>query len=403
MELDTGPLYLKNYEARLPDGGRAAVVINQGGTSSGKTYTILQVLFTLLSERPNQVCTVVGQDIPNLKAGALRDADSILESSPDLRALIASYNKSDRVYTWHNGSIMEFKSYDSAQDAKSGKRDYAFFNEANGIPRPVYDEIALRTKERVFIDYNPNARFWAHDLKDQPGVLFLRSWYVHNPFLSPQIRAKIERYKDTDEELWKVYGLGLTGKIEGLIYRNWHVVPAIPDGAKFIGRGIDFGFTNDPTAIIDVYQQDGALWLDEVLYEAGLTNSDILQRLWAADPRTEAKQHIADSAEPKSIEELRRGVTLPDRTRLRGLRIEAAQKGPDSIRAGIDTLKRYRLNVTTRSRGLRKELESYKWKVHRISGETLNEPIDDFNHALDAVRYVALNRLQKQSGMAGYG
>jgi phage terminase large subunit len=389
MEIETSRLYADNYEALLPDGGRASVVINQGGTSSSKTYSILQVLFTLLSERANLVCTVIGQDIPNLKAGALRDAESILDNSPDLRALIASYNKSDRVYTWHNGSLMEFKSYDSAQDAKSGKRDFAFFNEANGVPKPIYDEVALRTKERVFLDYNPNARFWAHDLIDTPGVLFLRSWYVHNPFLSPQIKAKIERYRDTDADLWKVYGLGLTGKIEGLVYRNWTEVDAVPQDAKFIGRGLDFGFTNDPTAAVDVYSQDGKLYLDEVLYLPGLTNPDINARLRAADPLAHTRQIVGDSAEPKSLEELRR----------MGLRVEPAVKGADSVNAGIGVLKQYQMLVTRRSVNLRKELMNYKWKVDRLTGEATNAPVDAFNHLLDGARYVALNKLQRASGI----
>ena len=213
----TGPLFAANYAATHQ------VVVNQGGTSSGKTYTILQVLFAKLAGGPgNEVATVVGQDIPNLKAGALRDALEIYNNSEQLRSLIASYNKSDRIFTFNNGSILEFKSYEDAQDAKSGKRDYSFFNEANGIAYAIFKEIYLRTRIRCFIDYNPNAEFWVHEqLIGKPNVLFLRSWHLHNPFLPQQMRDAIEALRNEDEELWRVYARGLTGKIEGLVLRNW--------------------------------------------------------------------------------------------------------------------------------------------------------------------------------------
>lgn len=381
------PLFAANYAPK------EIGVINQGGTSSGKTYSILQVLFVLLSEGARLTCTVVGQDIPNLKVGALRDALEIYDNSPDLQSLIVSYNKSDRIFTWHNGSVLEFKSYDSPQDAKSGKRDYLFLNEANGVPFPVFEELHLRTRLRTYIDYNPNAEFWAHEhLIGRPGWQLIISDHRHNPFLSDATRAKIESLRERDPELWKVYARGKTGKIEGLVYRDWNVVDAIPAHAKHVGRGLDFGFTNDPTTAIDVYQQDGALWLDEVLYTPGLTNPDIYARLVEADPTTRQKGHVGDSAEPKSVEELRR----------LGLRIEGALKGADSVNAGIDVLKRYPLRVTRRSVNLRKELLSYKWKVDRLSGLSTNQPVDAFNHALDAVRYVALNKLQRPAGGLSY-
>ncbi len=380
---EASPVYEANYRATKPK------VVNQGGTSSGKTYSILQALFCLLSEAPNLVCTVVGQDIPNLKKGAIRDADTIVRSSETLRALLKGYNKSDRIYEFHNGSIMEFTSYDDFQDAKSGKRDYLFINEANGIEYTVVKELVLRTRIRAYFDYNPNAEFWVHEkMIGKPDCHLIISDHRQNPFIPQQIRDGIEALKEEDIELWRVYARGKTGKIEGLIFRKWERCDGIPTGATHIGRGMDFGFTNDPTAVIDVYQQNGELWLEEILYERGLTNDDIERRLLEEDPLSKQKQTVADSAEPKSIEDLRR----------KGLRIEPAMKGPDSVRAGINTLKKYKLNVTRGSTNLLKELGAYKWKSDRGTGAVTNEPIDKMNHALDAVRYVALNKLQQDAG-----
>jgi phage terminase large subunit len=374
----SSPVFVWNYEATQP------VVINQGGTSSGKTYSILQVLFAKLAAAPNLVCTVVGQDIPNLKAGALRDALDIYTSSEELRRLISAYNSQDRIFKFVNGSLMEFKSYDGPQDAKSGKRDYLFVNEANGIPYPVYEELYLRTRLQTFIDYNPNAEFWVHEFEmGQPGRVLFISDHRDNPFLSQATRDKIEALKLKDPELWRVYARGKTGKIEGLVFRDVYNVDVLPEGAKYLGTGLDFGFTNDPTVAMDMYLSGGEIYLDEVLYETGLTNPDIFARLLNIRP---AKQWaiVADSAEPKSIEELRR----------LGLPIEPAAKGPDSVNAGITTLKAYKINMLPSCVHAKKEGLNYKWKVDRLTGKATNQPVDAYNHTWDATRYVGQARLQ---------
>ncbi|MET3498514.1 phage terminase large subunit [Mucilaginibacter rubeus] len=361
----------------------AHVVINQGGTSSGKTFAIEQALFCLACENPKQVITIVGQDIPNLKAGALRDALNIYSSSPVLQAKIKSYNKSDRIFEFFNSSIIEFKSYDNGQDAKSGKRDYLFINEANGLTWDVYTELALRTKKRIFIDYNPNTGFWVHEhLIGKPGVQLIVSDHRHNPFLGQEVRDKIEALKTVDIELWKVYARGLTGKITGLIFDNWYICESIPADARLIALGLDFGFTNDETGCIEVYQQNGELWVNELLYKTGLTNTDISSKLKEAGVGFNC-EIIADSAEPKSIEELKR----------LGWRVTAAKKGADSVKNSIDILKRYKINITRNSTNLRNELNRYKWRVD-VTGKTINEPVDSWNHLIDPLRYIALNKLK---------
>jgi phage terminase large subunit len=353
------------------------IIKNQGGTSSGKTYTTLDLLFCLAIAEPNQVLTVCGQDVPNLKKGAFRDAKRIWSESEYYQIYFGKANESDRFFLCSNGSIIEFSSFQDEQDAKSGKRDYLFVNEANGIDYLIYWQLAIRTKKKIFIDYNPTFRFWAHDITDDCKLII--SDHRHNPYLSTEQHERIESIKD--KELFKVYARGLTGKIDGLIYTNWIQCESMPQIYKSRWIGIDFGFTNDPTTIIDIRLSDGELWIDEIEYKTGMLNSDIVKSLTENDLK--GFEIIADSAEPKSIAEIKAN----------NFRIDGANKGADSIRIGIDILKRYKLNLTKRSTNIRKELLSYKWKVDK-NGNTLNEPIDNFNHSLDAIRYVALNKLQ---------
>jgi phage terminase large subunit len=301
-----------------------------------------------------------------------------VDNTEGLNNYILEYNKSDRVFTFINGSIIEFKSYDDAQDAKQGKRDYLFLNEANGVDKIIWDELYIRTKKRSYIDYNPNNEFWVHtDLIGKPNVTLIISDHRHNTFLDQKIHDKIEAIDDP--ELYKVYARGLTGKLEGVIFRDYNVVSGIDPDAKLIGYGLDFGFSNDPTALIVLYSHSGELIIDELIYDKGLLNiriSDLMRELGVNG------RIVADSAEPKSIAELS----------AYGWQIEGAKKGPDSIRQSINTLKRYKLNVTQRSNNLKKELNGYKWKQNK-DGKLDNEPVDFLNHAIDALRYASLNIL----------
>lgn len=379
--ISTSALYRQNYIST------SDVVVNQGGTSSGKTYAILQVLF---AKAISEACiiTVVGQDIPNLKVGALRDAIDIHNGDEAIKQQVTFYNRSDRVFSFLNGSIMEFNSYDNDQDAKSGKRDYLFVNEANGIPYNIYEQLSLRTRKQVYIDYNPDTSFWVHDkVIPLTNAELIISDHRHNPFLSDKIREKIEALKSKDLDLWKVYARGITGRIEGLIFKKWYVLNESFEDKKLIGYGIDFGFSNDPTSLIEVRMQDGELFVKELIYETGLTNQDISNRMDAIGV-SRGTLIVADSAEPKSIEELRR---------LRWT-IDGVKKGKDSVMFGINLLKGYAINVHSSSKNLIKELEQYKWKVNK-NGDSLNVPIDDYNHAIDALRYLVMHKFNKK----GYG
>ena len=372
-------LYEANYNATED------IIVNQGGSSSGKTYSILQVLFTKAVQEYN-VITVVGESIPNLKAGALRDALDIYNSSPILKTLISDYNRTDRIFQFANGSIMEFKSYENPQGAKSGKRDYLFVNEAQGISKEVFNELHIRTKKQTFIDYNPNAEFWVHeDIIGTPNTKLFISDHRHNPFVPQKIRDKIEALRYKDMELFKVYARGLTGKIEGLVFRNFDIVNEIPRDAELLGLGIDWGFTNDPTTLLKAYRYNGELYIDELIYQTGLTNSDIISKLNQLGINRR-DTIVADSAEPKSITDLQRA----------GFNVQGASKGPDSIINSIDTLKQFKINLTRNSTNTIKEFRSYKWATDS-SGKTINKPVDFSNHSIDAIRYIALNLINKTS------
>lgn len=382
----TTPLFEANYNAYKKESIKT--IINQGGSSSGKTYAILQLLFLIASEESKQVITIVGQDIPNLRAGALRQALEIYTDNTALHQLIKSYNSSLLTFYFNNGSLIEFKSYDTEQDARSGKRQYLFINECNSISSLIFNQLKIRTDNKIFLDYNPSNEFWVHSqLIGKPGIELLISDHRMNPFVSQNIRDGLEELKEVDENLFRTYARGLTGKLEGQIF-NFNTIAELPEDIEqaFISYALDFGYTNDPTACIAVYKLNGELYIDELVYQTGLTNEDIYKKLIGLGINIK-NQIIADSAEPKSIEELKR----------LGLNLIPASKGADSILASIDILKRYKLNVTNRSVNLRKELQNYSWQIDKATGKSMNRPIDRYNHAIDALRYVALIKLKIHS------
>lgn len=371
-----GELYRDNQDTK------PRFLVNQGGTSSGKTYTIMQRLIVLSFEHPRAIITVAGQDLPNLKVGAMRDLDTILHSNARLLDWFKQ-NKSDSSYRGKNGALIEFKSYQDAQDAKNGKRDYLFVNEANGVSYEVFWQLAIRTRKQIFIDYNPSARFWVHNqIIGREDCKLIISDHRNNRFLTAQEHKKIEDIED--KELWLVYARGLTGKITGLVFSNWGIVDKLPprEEWKMDCRGLDFGFSNDPSALEHVVLAHGELWVDEEIYRTGMTNQDI-SRECKEQGIDRSNLIVADCAEPKSVKELNN----------EGLWVVESIKGKDSVNNGIDILKRYHINITRRSVGIISNMQQYKWKKTR-DGETTNQPIDAFNHGIDAIRYVALMKFR---------
>lgn len=378
----------------------AKTIIHQGGSSSGKTYGIIQYLFQIGAQNPGEVITVVGQDIPNLRVGAYRDAQTILANEPVLAKWypIEKHNKSNRTFTCVNGTIIEFNSYSDEQDAKSGKRDRLFVNEANGISYEVFEQLRIRTAKQVVIDFNPSAEFWAHErLRSADDVRWVITTFRDNSFVHDSVRDAILAYEPTPDNIkhgtaneyrWKVYGLGEVGRLEGLVFPDFTIDPSFPDDFKWNVFGMDFGYSNDPTTLIEARLYAGRLHIRQHIYEKGLTNPDIADRLTEIghDPNNVI---YADSAEPKSIEELNR----------LGWWIKPAPKGPDSIMNGIDNIKRYPVVLHAGSKDLVDEFNSYTWKKDR-NGKSMNVPIDAFNHAIDALRYglqsLAISKSKRQ-------
>lgn len=265
---------------------------------------------------------------------------------------------------------------------RGARRDILFINECNNIPYSVFEQLEVRTNRCIFLDYNPVSEFWVHDrVLTRSDAVFIKSTYRDNRFLSENIRRSIEARRLTDPAWWTVYGEGDVGRAEGVILTNWDQVAAMPEEYQWRVYGLDFGFTNDPTALLRVCLSGGELWVDELLYQTHMTNSDISAQLKQCGVERREKV-LADAAEPKSIEEIYRA----------GFNIKPAPKGPDSIKAGLDLLKQYRIHVTKRSLNLIKELRNYVWQTDK-EGRPVNKPIDGFNHGIDALRYAVSGQL----------
>jgi phage terminase large subunit len=360
----------------------------QGGSSASKTYSILAVEIDHCTKNPYTETSVVAESIPHLKRGAMRDFMKIMTVTGRFNA--ARWNATDFRYKFANGSYIEFFSADDDSKLRGARRDRLYMNEANNLSFHAYTELAARTKQSVILDWNPVNEFWFHsELMQDEDVDFLILTYKDNEACPKSARDFIEkaRVKAESSEYWanwyKVYGLGQVGTLQGAIYEDFEVVEGIDvSRAKFVALGLDWGFSNDPTALVAIYRQGDCLLIQELLYSTGLTNQDIADKLRSLGI-TRAWEIVADSAEPKSIEEIYR----------LGFNIKPAEKGPDSVRNGIDILKRFKLQVTKDSTNLIKELRSYTWATDK-EGKNTGVPIDSFNHACDAMRYVALNKLR---------
>jgi phage terminase large subunit len=359
---------------------RKRIRIVQGGTSSSKTFSIIPLLISYAIENPMSEISIVSESIPHLKRGAIKDFQKIMILCDLYKD--SQFNKSDLKYRFKNGSYIEFFSVDQPDKLRGARRDILFVNECNNIDFESYQQLSVRTKKFIYLDYNPTNEFWVHtELMNDKDTDFVVLTYKDNEALDKAIVKEIEKAKEKAktstywENWWNVYGLGQLGSLEGVIFNNWQIIDNIPAEANLLGSGLDFGFSNDPTSQIFVYQWNDKIICDEGIYSTGLLNTDII-RLMKQDKRLPI---WADSAEPKSIEEIRRA----------GFNIKAVEKGKDSIVYGISVLQDKEILVTKSSVNLIKELRSYSWDKDK-AGKKLNKPIDDFNHAIDAMRYFAM-------------
>lgn len=390
---------------------KARKKVIQGGTSAGKTYAVVPLLIDIACKFLKYKITIVAETLPAVKEGALDIFKTIMIDTE--RWIDSEWNASALIYTFKDtGTRIQFKSFDSVGKAKaSGKRDILFINEANHIHFDIADALMIRSRF-TYIDFNPDNEFWVHtEVLTSKNSEFLLLTYEDNEGLSPEtledlIEKKEKAFYNANlpkelifanenvrSEYWanwcRVYIFGEIGNLEGVIFNNWTVIDNIPKEARLLGYGLDFGYSNDPTSIIEVYLYNGERLINEICYRKGLSNSEIAKYITTSLPC------YCDSAEPKSIAELKSYK----------ITAKAVTKGSDSINFGIQTLQQNNYLVTASSLNLISELRKYAWDKDKSTGEKLNKPIDNFNHAIDAWRYHEMEvlGLRKQAGKYNIG
>lgn len=343
-----------------------------GGTSASKTISILMWLIDYAQIHDGKLISVVGESIPFLKRGAVRDFLNIMQQHKYYKE--AEWNRTDFIYTFPSGSRIEFFSVDSPDKVRGPRRDILYMNEANNMTYETYTQLEVRTRKIIWIDHNPVSEYWWYsEVMPNNDVDFLTLTYLDNEALDQSIVHSIESRKE-NKAWWTVYGLGLLGEVEGKVYTGWNIIDFVPHEAKLVRRGLDFGFSNDPTAIVDTYKYNGGFIFDERLYQKGMHNKPIADFLLnLEDPQMTV---FGDSSEPKSIDEIH----------MHGVNILGVNKGKGSIKRGIDYLQDQRVSMTKRSTNLIKEYRMYMFEQDK-EGKYINDPIDLWNHALDAARY----------------
>lgn len=355
---------------------RERIKVVQGGTSAGKTFSIVMVLIDRAQTNKNLTIDIISQTVPHLVDGSVKDFIDVMTSTNHWED--ERWNKSIREYTFPTGSTIKFKSVDKIGKAKGPRRDILFLNEANIIPYDIADQLMARTRGDIWLDYNPSSEFWYHEhIKEKMDHDFIIVNYQDNEAIDENTLNYILGKKD-NKNWWQVYGLGQLGEIEGRIYTGWQIIDEVPEEARLKRIGLDFGYTNDPSSAVGIYDYNGGYVFDEIFYRKGLSNKQIFDLLIAfdGDKKTLA---IADSAEPKSIDELI----------LYGLNVIGATKGAGSINQGIQFIQNQAIYITRRSINILKEYHNYLWMTDS-RGAFINTPQGGFDHALDAIRY-ALN------------
>jgi len=359
--------------------------IVKGGTSASKTISILAILIDYAVKNPNKEISVVSESIPHLRRGALKDFLGILKGQH--RYKDGQFNKSTLKYTFSNNSYIEFFSTDQPDKLRGARRTDLYINECNNVPFDAYTQLAVRTSGIIWLDYNPSNLFWVDkELIGKPDTDYITLTYKDNDALPESIVKEIEKAKEKAKistywaNWWRVYGLGETGSLEGVCIPDWKEIDNLPEDARLLAYGMDFGYSVDPTTLIALYKWNDAYIFDEVLYKKGMLNRDISRFLSQHDIK---ENIIADSAEPKSIAELN-GY---------GHTVYPVSKGRDSVVYGINLINQNEIYITARSKNLKRELQGYVWAKDK-EGNTLQKPTGAHPDCIDAARYVLTDQLE---------
>ena len=355
--------------------------IIQGGTSASKTISVLIYLISVAQSNSNLTISIVSESLPHLRRGAIKDFINIMKTHNYYKD--ERWNKSEFTYRFETGSIIEFFSADQSAKLRGGRRDILFINECNNIDFNSYQELEVRTKLFIFLDFNPVAEFWVHsEIMPNFEHDFIKLTYKDNEALDPRIIQSIESRRISNPNWWRVFGEGEVGINEGQIYTNWELIDEVPEQARLERYGLDFGYTNDPSACISIHYYNESYILNEEFYASSLSNRNIADLLKALPEALV----IADSAEPKSIDEIM----------LLGVNIKGAEKGAGSVNQGIQLVQDQKLYVTKSSTNLIKDLRNYLWKVDK-AGKALNVPSHEFSHSPDALRYGLTDLISRPS------
>lgn len=397
METENKYKYSKAYfkiKGLILGNPKENVFVIRGGQGASKTISILQLIIQSLLSSEKEA-TILSSELSKMKRTVIRDYKKICKDWGIIRNE-DDFNRSESKHEYPNDSYLDFLGADVNDVGKGFRRDILYINEADKMNIETAIQFISRAGITI-IDYNPDKLFWGDEFINENNFLTLT--FEDNEYLSESEIKSILEYKEKgfhdptlsvdllfkDSNIkskywankWKVYGLGMVGSLDGVIFDDWQECLEVPLGAELIGIGLDFGFTNDPSAAEKVFRFNGDLYIDEILYESGLTNADLAIKLRASGITNQMKI-VADSAEPKSIEELSRA----------GFRIEGANKGADSIKYSIDILKRHKIYITKRSVNVKKEFEKYRWDE-----KNPNQPVGTNDHSIAGVRYIALNLL----------
>ena len=365
MRIKSTVIFEKNWDALT--NSEVRFIVNEGGSRSSKTYSLCQVLIVYCIQNPNKVVSIVRKTFPALRATVMRDFFEILKDLEIYEK--ANHNMSENIYRFPNGSIVEFFSVDDEQKIRGRKRDIGWCNEANELWFEDFQQLNMRTEEKLIFDYNPSdSSSWLYKLPADESVM-IKSTYKDNPFLPESIKRQIEDLKRTDEALYQIYALGEKAISKSNIYNNWTFLGRKPTRFQSFVYGLDFGY-NHPSALIRVYWSDGDIWIEPVIYESYLTTSELIEKFKQLEVE-KSVDILADYSRPEIIAELQNA----------GFNVNNANK---SVKMGINFVKTFGV-FCQEDEALKKEYENYKWK--KIGDIITEEPVKLYDDAMDAIRY----------------